>query len=269
MNNNDPRTTQELIELALIEEDEDTLWNIVSILQFRGNHEVFEAAARLCESESAKDRKLGVDILGQLGIPKRSFPDESLTILFKLLENDENIEVLSAVGIALGHINDARAIEPLVKLQDHPSADVRYGVVFGLLCQADELAINTLIKLSSDPDENVRNWATFGLGSQIETDTSAIRDALLKRLCEEKNETETQTEIRGEALLGLAIRKDYRVVDFLIKDLSNKWVGSLAVEAAKEIGDSKLYPVLTQLKEWCNVNKNLLEEAIFQCQSEA
>ena len=256
---NDSRTTEELIKLALTEADEDTAWAAVVILHLRGNCEVFEAAQKLCASNNPKERKLGVDILGQLGVPKRTFLDESLAILFKLLDSEKDNDVLYAIGVALGHIGDSRAIEPLVKLKNHPSADVRLGVVFGISCQEKAVAISTLIELSSDEDEDVRNWATFGLGSQIDTDTVEIREALFQRLVDEDH------EIRSEALVGLAIRQDERVVEPLIKELSSDSVGILAVEAAKEIGDARLFSVLLQLKEWWNVDKNLLAEAINSC----
>ncbi|MFQ4142812.1 HEAT repeat domain-containing protein [Chlorogloeopsis sp. ULAP02] len=265
---NDPRSTEELIQIALAQENEYTFRDIVSILHFRGSLEVFEAASRLCKSQNPKERELGVDILGQLGIPKRSFPYESVNILLQLLEKEEDTEVLGAIGVALGHLKDSRGIQPLVKLKNHASANVRFGVVFGLLSQTDELAINTLIDLSADEDADVRNWATFGLGSMIEINSPAIRDALFKRLIDEKNETETESEIRGEALLGLAIRRDERVVNLLIEELTSKWVGKLAVEAAKEVGDSRLYTVLIRLKEWWNVDNNLLKEAIENCKPE-
>jgi HEAT repeat protein len=262
---NDPRSTEELIQIALAQENEYAFRDIVSILHFRGSYEVLEAASRLCNSQNPKERELGVDILGQLGIPKRTFPDESVNILLQLLEKEEDTEVLGAIGVALGHLKDSRAIKPLVKLKDHSSANVRFGVVFGLLSQTDELAINTLIDLSADEDADVRNWATFGLGSMIEINTPAIRDALFQRLIAEKNETETESEIRGEALLGLSIRRDERVVPLLIEELTSKWVGKLAIEAAKEIRDSRLYSVLIRLKEWWDVDNNLLEEAIDNC----
>lgn len=258
---NDFRTTEKLIQLALKAENEDELWEIMPVLQFRGNLEVLEAAQKLVASKIVKERKLGVDILGQLGIPKRTFPDESLSILFKLLDVEKDSEVLCAIGIALGHIGDKRIIEPLIKLKNHPIAEVRYGVAFGICGQEDSLAINTLIELSLDEDENVRNWATFGLGSQIDTDTNEIREALFQRLEDESY------EIRGEALVGLARRRDQRVVEPLIKELSSDSVSSLAVEAAKEIGDVRLASVLRQLNEWWNVDKKLLVEAINSCKS--
>jgi HEAT repeat protein len=254
----DSRATEELIRLALTEEDEGAAWELVTVLQFRGNCEVFEAAQKLCESNNPKERKLGTDIFGQLGIPYRTFPDESLAILLKLLDSEKDSDVLYSIGIALGHIGDSRAIEPLVKLKSHPSVDVRLGVVFGISCQEKAVAISTLIELSSDEDEDVRNWATFGLGSQIDTDTVEIREALLQRLVDENH------EIRGEALVGLAKRRDERVLEPLIKELSSDSVGILAVEAAKEIGDARLSSVLRQLKRW-NIDKNLLAEAINSC----
>lgn len=258
----DDRTTEELIKLALDAENEDEVWELVPILQFRGEREVFEAVQKLCASEIYQERKLGVDILGQLGIPKRNFLDESLSVLFKMLDTEKDSEVLYSIGIALGHIGDKRAIEPLVKFKNNPIAEVRYGVTFGILCQEDTLAISTLIELSLDEDENVRNWATFGLGSQIDTDTVEIREALLQRLVEE----EEDSEIYGEALVGLARRRDERVVEPLLKELSSHSVGILTVEAAKEIGDARLYSTLMQLKEWWNVDKNLLAEAINSCE---
>jgi HEAT repeat protein len=258
----DSRSTQELIELMLKEENE----NVLGILHFRGNHEVFSAASKLCNSQNPRERELGTDILGQLGIPERTFPDETLEILLRLLEREQDTDVLSSIGIALGHLHDAKAISSLVQLKNHSSPSVRYGVVFGLLGYEDELAINTLIELSSDQDDEVRNWATFGLGSQIESDTTAIREALYQRFLNEN--TEENYEIYGEALVGLAKRKDSRILTRLIEELSSDYVGVLAVEAAEEFADSRLYPALMQLKYWWDKNNNLLERAINICREE-
>lgn len=253
---NDPRSNQELIKIALSEEDEELAWQPVTILHYRANREVFEIAQLLCKSKNARERKLGVDILGQSSIPEKVFIEEALPIFFDLLEKEQDIDVLSSIGIALGHIGDARAIKPLIKLKDHPNADVRFGVVYGLLCQTEDLAINTLIELSNDEDEEVRNWATFGLGSQIDIDNNEIRVALFNRI------SECNSEIRGEAFVGLAKRGDEKVIEPLLKELSSEEVGILAIEAAKEIKDSRLYLVLTQLKGWWDIDEELLDEAI-------
>jgi HEAT repeat protein len=248
--------------------DEDAYWDIVGVLRCRGSYEVFEAASKLCEIKNPKFRELGVQILAQLGTPKKDFSDESGVILLKLLENEENIDVVIAIAFAFGHLKDSRGVVPLVKYKNHFRADVRESIVFGLLGQEDELAINALIELSADENQDVRNWATFGLGDMIETDTQAIRDTLFQRVVDEKGDTDLEAEIRGEALLGLAKRKDKRVINFLIKELSGNYVGKLPVEAAREIGDSSLYPVLIELKEWWGMNSELLQEAIKNCSQE-
>jgi HEAT repeat protein len=262
---NDPRSTNEIIRLASCEEDEDSYWDLVAILRARGGDEEFIAASKLCKSQNQKERSLGVDILAQLGIPEMTFPQQCGDILLKLLSSEENSNVLASIGFAFGHLKDSRSVIPLFKLKNHPDAGVRHGVAFGLICSEDELAIQALIDLSSDEDEDVRNWATFGLGSQIETDTPAIRDALFTRVISETGKDDSIAEIRGEALLGLAIRKDERVINPLIVELESGRVGILPVEAAKVIGDTKLYPALINLQEWWDMNNNLLQEAISSC----
>ncbi len=261
---NDPRSTASLIKLALTEEDEDKIWEAIGQLQFRGNREVFEAARKLCESNNAKERKLGADILGQLGIPDRAFPDEAVAILLGLLENEEDVTVLNSVAIALGHIGSPRAVEPLSRLKNHPHEDVRYGVAVGLLAHEDMLAIETLIELSADEDEDVRDWATFGLGSMIETDTEEIRFALVRRLHDEHDDT------RFEALIGLARRNDERVLGPLLEELSSDDVGLEALDIAAYSANQVLCPALLELKaRWEGQEDEytkLLEHAISMCE---
>lgn len=261
----DSRSTKEIIQLAFNEEDEDNYWNYVYILHFRGGEEEFTAASKLCESQSVSERILGINILSQLGIPQRTFLQQSGDILLKLLSTEENSQVLASIGSAFGHLKDSRGILPLVKLKNHPDADVRMGVVCGLSGQEDELAIQTLIDLSSDEDEDIRNWATFNLGSQIETDTPAIRDALFARVISETGDSDTIAEICGEALVGLAIRKDERVINPLIAVLKSGCVGVLPVEAASEMGDARLKSALIDLLQYWDLDIELLQEAISSC----
>lgn len=259
---NDSRSTEELINIALTEEDENVSWDAIASLQFRGTYEVLIAAQKLCKSSNIEERELGANIIGQLGIPDRTFPEESVSTLLTSLKNEQNTDVIKSILMALGHYSDLKAIEAIVALKAHSSADVRYGVAVSLPYE-NELAINTLIELTSDIDRDVRDWATFGLGSMIETDTKEIREALFKRLIEEENDY----EIYGEALVGLAIRKDERVILPLIQELSSDEVGDLALEGAAEIGDPRLYPFLLEVKEWWSGNDYLINDAIANCQT--
>ncbi|MBW3624201.1 MAG: HEAT repeat domain-containing protein [Armatimonadetes bacterium] len=252
---NEPRTTEELIRIALTEEDEDAAWDAVVALHRRGNREVLEAARGLCQSPSPKEQALGANILGQLGSPELTFPDESVEILLQMLETDTDPEVLYSLGIALGHIHDPRAIEPLSQLKRHPIANVRYGIVFGLLGHEDETAVRTLIDLTRDKDVEVRNWATFGLSQQIDLDTREIQDALLARIADPHPST------RAEALYGLALRENFRIIDRLkwelnhiegicpLEDVYEDYAMDLIIKAAVEIGHPELLPVLEELHE--------------------
>jgi HEAT repeat protein len=257
----DPRTTHELIAMALTEPNEDDAWDSVVTLHYRGTREVFDAASQLCVRLCPQERTLGANILGQLGIPDRNFAGESEKLLLECLNVESAEEVLNAICIAVGHIHDPTAIPGLARLGTHPSAVVRHAVVFGLLGFEEHLAIKTLIELSTDPNDLVRDWATFGLGSQIEEDTAEIRDALFARVFDEDDVT------RGEALVGLARRKDRRIIEPLIKELArypDSEHGGYGLQAAEVIADARLLPVLARLKS-ADPDDTTFDDAIERC----
>ena len=264
----DPRATSDVISAALAA-DEDARWDLVVLLHFRATLDVLQAARELCVSECAEERILGADILGQLGVPDNAFPDESLAALLSMLDTEQDPDVLGNVCVALGHLHDARAVEKVVPLKDHTDANVRFHLAFALQGQTDELAVQTLIGLSEDEDSDVRDWATFSLGTQLDEDSPAIREALHKRL------TDSDDTARGEAMLGLARRKDERVVPFLLKELSPEQMGrleerpDLPLEAAEKLADARLLPALLQLRGSGWKDDPLLGKAIESCQSVA
>jgi len=253
--------TEELIRRYLAAEDEEAAWDNVMVLQYRGTPEVFGAARRLCASTDPKERELGADILGQLGIPERTFPDESVTILLQMLDSETDTNVLRDIAIALGHLDDARAIEPLIRLKSHPSEDVRFGVVHGLSGHEDSRAIRTLIELSGDTDSDVREWALFGLSLLTSTDTEEIRSAFVDRL------TDPDGKTRKEALLALAKLRDERVIVPLINELSQDTVDSELLGAAASLGDPRLCPALVRAKELGGGSE--VDEALEGCKCES
>ncbi len=248
----DLRPTEELIRLALTRQLDDSDesdnpdlgWEAILALRDRASREDFEAAARLCESSVPHERAVGVDILAQFGRP-RAYPSEICAILLRLLETDDAPDVLRSAATAFGHNSEwVEAIPLLIRLKAHPDAAVRFAVVFGLLTQTDERAIQALIELSSDKEDHVRDWAAFGLGSQIDTDTPAIREALYRRIVEQDPSPALE-----EALVGLAVRKDPRFFQSIMDLLNQSEPGTLILEAAEKSGDPRFYPVLLTLKE--------------------
>jgi HEAT repeat protein len=259
----DPRSTSDLIRLALAEPDEDLVGELVSALHRRGTREVLEAAELLCDSASAPERELGATLLGQLGVPERAFPDECFACLERMLDIETDADTLQAIAIAFGHLKDPRSIDLLLPLKSHPSDIVRWGVANGLSGHNDPAAIRALIDLSTDIDEEIRDWAAFGLGSLIDTDTPEIRDALWARV------SDFYEDARAEALVGLARRKDPRVLDLLQSELANPDVDIMAIDAAQELGDIRLLPALLQLKDnWPKERREeeeWLDRAIASC----
>ncbi len=259
---NDSRSIEELVKLALTEQDEDAAWEAVTLLHHKGSRGVLESAKRLCASESADERQLGANILGQLGIPDRTFPDECFETLAAMLAKETDPNVLECIGVAFGHLKDPRAIALLLPLKSHSNSDVRFGVVLGLTGHDHPDAIEALIELSRDSEELVREWATFALGTMIPADTPEIREALFDRTSDLHDET------RGEGLVGLALRKDERVIELLISELTSGNAGRLTLEAAEAISDPRLFPALMELKSNCAPdvpNAALLEDALASC----
>lgn len=239
----DPRSIDELVTAALTEPDENISWNAVAALHFRGTKDVLEKAEGLCRSDCTAERRLGADILGQLGVPERTYPRECVSLLLAMLDRETDADVLQAIFVAFSHLGEAEAIEPALKYRGHPDSEVRHGVVLALTGYEDQRAVNALIELSHDQDAHVRDWATFALGQQIALDTPGIREALAERL------TDSDYETRCEGIMGLALRGDRQVIPVISRELASDSIGCTVVEAAIAIPDPQFYPLLLVMRE--------------------
>lgn len=238
----DPRTIDELFNAALCEPEEDA-WQAITALHWKGSREVLERAAELCRSECTLERCAGADILGQLGIPDRTFPEESAAVVLEMLAVEQQPEVLQSIFIGLGHLRHCEAVPAAARYAGHPDADVRHAVVLALADHSEPSAIEMLIGLSRDSDACVRDWATFALGTQIDLDTPAIRQALVDRLNDSDDET------RGEAIRGLAHRQDPRVLTALAKELTADSTNWLASQAEEMLVGTELHAQLRALMQ--------------------
>ena len=185
---------------------DEPAWDAIDKLQRTGSHDVLAMCAVRCASPDPRERRVAAAVLGQLGVSDRQtstvFRDERFEALRALLLAEivgpADVQVLAAACLALGHLNDTRAISSLAALRAHPDPDVRFAVALGLSGHNTDEAVTTLIDLSVDADAQVRNWATFGLGQQVDRDTPAIRAALTARL------TDPNLDTRQEAYANLA-----------------------------------------------------------------
>jgi HEAT repeat protein len=263
----------ELFALARAAEDDEAYWACVSELHGRLDERTFRLAEVLCDSFATGERCLGADVLGQLGTvdgqtaAEGPFASDSGLVLIRMLEENDEPAVLSSAAAGLGHLHDERAIGQLVALAFHGSADVRRGVVHGLMGHDDDRAVAALIRLSQDPDGSVRDWATFSLGVQIERDTPELREALAARL------DDSDFEARSEAILGLAMRGDERALEPALAIAPEADETSISLNRAlvllgERTGDPRLAAHLERLLDHPRANEAYgpgLDEALARC----
>jgi len=225
----DNRSVDELFEVAL-QADEDTAWDAVMALHWRGSGEVLERGIALTRSSDPVWRARGADVLSQLGIPERTYPDQCLAAVLPLLV-DEAASVVRSAIYALHHIDSLRAAPHIAPLATHMNDDIREAVAFGLNAVVSSGAHDVLLKLMRDRSADVRNWATFGIARQSDIDSSDVRGALVANLAD------LDDEVRYEAAIGLARRRDIRSVKILKQLLHEDPDDIFAQEAARILLD--------------------------------
>jgi HEAT repeat protein len=270
-NANTPALLDDALALALQATDpnDDSLWARITALHGCPEGRVLETATLWLSHDNPNIRCLGADILGQLGCGRHCqtmlpFGSQSLPILLAAL-GDDSPSVLRSVIVALGHHSrngQSWDCECLTRFMTHPAPEVRHAVataIGGHPFDESKKAANMLMRLCGDSDRDVRNWATFGLAVQMDVDTPAIRDTLAQLLLDDDE------EIAGEALVGLARRKDNRAVPHIVTLLHQTTVSSLTIEAAGEFPHATFLTRLSELSA-TNPNDNKVQEALSNCQ---
>ncbi len=225
----DTWSTAALIEVAFVEQqrDDDTLCPATVALQQRGSREVLEAALTLCRSLDSQWRSLGACLLGQLGHPDPTYPEECCDALVGLLRRDASTDVLIAAIYGLGHLGDHRCDADLLAYGNHPEPAIRKGIAFALVGTTFPAAVPVLLTLMNDPYVQARDWATTALGAATCFDGPEVREALLQRA-----ERDDDDITRGEALHGLARRGDRRARPLIAAELTGASGSLWAFEAA-------------------------------------
>ncbi len=211
----DNRSIDELVRVALWDEDEDKAWMAVAAMHYRGSLEVLLRAESLSTSEIVAERRLAADILGQLGVPDR-FEQIRARATLRILLTDSDDSVCKHTLFGLSHQYDEEAVVEVLNLAAHSDPEIRYAVVLALSGLDSADALRQLILMTQDEDDHVRDWATFAIASQTDADTPSIRNALVDRL-RDANEI-----VRGEAMIGLAKRGDPHVLRFLLDEFTAK-----------------------------------------------
>lgn len=215
----DTRSTRDLVAAAIEGLEVAGYSQAIVVLQARGTKEVLDEALTLCDDADRSRQVLGIQILSELGSPDRTFPEECCDRLLRFLwtaRKSKDIALLETVLYALGHVGSRSSDASVADLHRSPDARIRRAVAFALCGASDAGSVGVLLRLIRDPNEGVRDWATTGIGGFADIDGDDIRNALLERALDSDH------GVRAEAHLGLARRKDRRVVPLLIEMLENQ-----------------------------------------------
>jgi HEAT repeat protein len=125
-----------------------------------------------------------------------------------------------------------RYVPPSAFLQDVLADNVPLGgSIFG------DANLRRLIALTRDPDRANRDWATMLL-AQLELDTVAVREALLRAA------TDDDLYVRGEAIVGLAVRDSALALPLIRSALQEEYVCLQIFEAVVRAPDPSLVEAL-------------------------
>jgi HEAT repeat protein len=220
---NDTRSVADLWEAAL-QADDDTAWDAVAALHWRGSKEVLDRAVALTRSGDPAARARGADVLGQLGLPERTFPEESFSAVLPLLR-DEVLTVVCDAVYALQHVDREWAASHIIPFAKHGDVNIRHAVAFGLGAVDTPEAQEVLLKLMTDRDADVRYEGIIGLGRR--RDSRAVR--YLKLLLHEDPNDIFAREATAK-LLGLSESRQITTADLLgaLQRLQRWSGGSLA-----------------------------------------
>ena len=195
-----------------------------------------------------------------------SLREETVALLAQMLGTEASPVVLASIAGAFVDLSHERATELLPPLLTHIDASVRHAAVHGMLTVAGPGTVRYFVQASTDPDKDVRNWATLGLrqtlgepGDADALDTEEVRNALAARLVDE------EAEIRAEALLALATRRDERALEPLKHELRHWPEWDHCLEAAEHMGSADLFPLLTALLQQYPEEEPALRAAIEAC----
>ncbi|WP_460370173.1 HEAT repeat domain-containing protein, partial [Actinocorallia lasiicapitis] len=229
-------------------------WETVRTLQERGDAETFAKAAALTADSVLLHRRLGVDVLAQLGRPGDRNAADSLPLLRRMAREETDPALLRSLILGLSHHGDAAALPEVLKHSRHSDPAIRDAVAFALMSvlpPEDALGTSELVHLTGDEHEDVRDWATMSL-SLLDSDTPQIREALATRLDDES------LVVVAEAVRGLAERGDERAAAGIRRLFADPAVDNypldLALESAGMLGDRTLLEPLRAVRELADLH---------------
>lgn len=244
---------EKLIFKAIHNKTETSYWENIHELRMRPSDLLFNRCLQLISSQNEKEKRVGIDILAQLGSGHRPYLKETLALYFNLLENEQDELILNQVLFGIGHNNEnltAKQIEKICAIYQIGSSLVYEGLIFALGFIDTPKTIDILIQLSEGRKGSHRDWATFFL-AESKKNNKKIRQALWNRVGDRHYNT------RLEAIMGLAKRKDQRVIEIIKQEIENPDYGIGIFEEILNLKDSDFLLLLQKNLQQVQAEKNI------------
>ncbi len=236
--------------------DDDRAAEMVHSLNDEGDPRVVEWALAELNDPSPWHRQAAGWVLAQHGFKLgRPFNEQVLPAVTAAAYREVDVAARCSLVRAIGYSEDPAVESDLLHFATDPEPSIREVVAQCLPSvlteQPSEKVVAALITLTADTNPHVRDWATFAIGQQTELDSPAIREALRARLDDYEDDEDGPTATSGEAILALATRHDETAYPHLLRllDAPIQDIGNLTIEAAGALGDPRLLPNLTRLRD--------------------
>lgn len=218
-------------------------------VQASADTRLFDAALELMRSESPDERRTAVDVVAQ-------FSGVSTERRWEILKHQLLSEMDSCVVATI--VSNLKFVAPspknhaevLAKLLDSPEVEVLAEVLKEFPRELGGLIVGQVVGFSSHEDEDVSFWACDILADVGTGDSEELRCALLRRI-----ERSPGCE---EPYVGLAIRKDPRVVPLLTDRLQSHAVRPSLLKAVEAWPQETYVAALESQVEWW---RSLISEA--------
>ena len=212
----DPSVIGVLID-ATADKQEDVRIEVIQTLGEIGDERAVNPLVYTLGDESLVVREKSARALGKLGRP------EAGEALISALNSNTNLTIVCAIAEALGQIEDARAVEPLITFLNHKESIIRECTAASLGKLRDSRAVESLIAALNDEQERVRWYAADSLGK---IGDPVCVDSLIKLL------SDTNARVRESAVTALGQIGNQQAIESLVKALQD--VDKRVAEQASE-----------------------------------
>jgi HEAT repeat protein len=222
----------------------------------------------LLRSSDPAEQAAAAHLMADIANPSRQDDPRLATLASRAIDRVDHLHVVWAIADALRFLTSLEAIPGLAIAAAHPAAAIRVKAAEGLGTvlvaagdrvngheQVMQQGWDVLMRLLHDRSTRVREWAVLSLGALAEQGSPSA-DQLLECV------KDRSASVRAEAISALAEIHDPRAKPYILLALQEDTVYRIVVKAAATLPDQTYLPALQALRDWWDVDPELLTKAL-------